>query len=531
MNGPAILLLGVLLALRAEFANITLAFERAATIWASLSTLSGSDVRALPLNRGAVIFPDYTDIVIPPNIAPLNFMFQEKGERYQVRLIGGRSEWTVSSRSGKMQFSLGKWRRFLKKNRGTAVKVELFIRRDGKWFAYSPTEWRIAEEPIDEGLVYRIIDPAYHLWSEMGIYQRNLTNFDEKVIMTNRTVKNACLNCHSFCAGDPNKFMFHLRGGPGTSLILAVDGQYQTIDTRTELNSSPGAYRCWHPDGRYIAFSVNKVAQFFHAVGENRDVYDSASDLILYDIATNTVSTCPQIADPNEMETYPMWTPDGRTLYFCSAPQADFSDELNLPYDKILYSLKRISFDPNEETWGTVETVIDAGKFGKSITHPSVSPDGRFLLFSASGYGNFTIYKRDSDLYMMDLKSGEWGLLPVNSDQVDSYHSWSSNSRWFVFSSKRHNLVTARPYFVHVDEKGGVSKPFIMPQKDPEFYLNFIKTYNVPELVIKRVPYRPQKLTQAAYRKAEKAKAKSGIKSTERSAEPETTPWPWQPTQ
>jgi hypothetical protein len=477
------------------------------------------------VERQAAIYPDYTSIIIPPNIAPMNFMIQEEGDRFLVQLRGQDQALTVLSKNDKICFPASDWKKFLQRQIGRNCSINIFVRKQGQWFKYADAEMTIADAPIDEALVYRLINPAYHIWAEMGIYQRNLTNFKQKLIFSNRSVEKGCINCHSFRQNDPQSMMLHLRGGPGTALLLAENGEIKNINTRTNFNPSPGAYRCWHPNGRYIAFSANKVTQFFHAYGENRDVYDLSSDLILYDIETNTVSSCPQIADVKEMETYPMWTPDGRTLYFCSAPQPDFSDELNLPYDKIMYSLKRIAFSPEEKTWGRVETVIDAQVAGLSVTHPSVSPDGRFLLFCMSGYGNFTIYKRDSDLYLMDLRTGEYHLLPINSNKADSYHSWSSNSRWFVFSSKRDNGIVARPYFAYIDHDGNVGKPFIMPQEDPSFYLTFLKTYNVPELVKSEVKINSRQWTKAAHQKSTNAALDPVLSTSAKPSEPEVTPW------
>jgi len=83
----------------------------------------------------------------------------------------------------------------------------------------------------------------------------------------------------------------------------------------------------------------------------------------------------------------------------------------------------------------------------------------------------------------MDLKSRKYRRLTCNSAQSDSWHCWSSNSRWIVFSSKRDNGWLARPYFSYIDANGREHKPFVLPQKDPAFYDTWLKTYNVPELV------------------------------------------------
>ena len=83
----------------------------------------------------------------------------------------------------------------------------------------------------------------------------------------------------------------------------------------------------------------------------------------------------------------------------------------------------------------------------------------------------------------MDLGTRRLRRLEINSDQADTWHSWSSNSRWVVFSSKRLDGLLARPYFSYVDEHGGFHKPFILPQKDPAFYGFCLNTFNVPELM------------------------------------------------
>jgi len=83
----------------------------------------------------------------------------------------------------------------------------------------------------------------------------------------------------------------------------------------------------------------------------------------------------------------------------------------------------------------------------------------------------------------MDLKTLQYKKLEINSDECDSWHSWSSSGRWIVFSSKRLANIFARPFFSYINENGKPSKPILLPQKDPTFYDSYIKTYNVPEFV------------------------------------------------
>src|SRR5690606_16260105 len=101
--------------------------------------------------------------------------------------------------------------------------------------------------------------------------------------------------------------------------------------------------------------------------------------------------------------------------------------------------LLALSFDPEKRTFGEkADTLYNATEMGKSARFPRVSPNGRYVLFTVSDYGNFSIWHKDADLQMIDLATNELiSLDAVNSDDVESYHSWSSNSHWFVFSSRR----------------------------------------------------------------------------------------------
>ena len=201
------------------------------------------------------------------------------------------------------------------------------------------------------------------------------------------------------------------------------------------------------------------------------------------------------------MENLPTWSPDGKYLYFCSG--TELSDDLKK--EEVLYDLCRISYNTAANAWGEVETIIDASHFGKSISFPRISPDGAKLLFCASDGGYFSIHYLSSDLYMLDLQTNQISRLPINSEQSESFHSWSSNSRWFVFAGKRKDGLCSRLYFSHVDDAGNAGKPVLLPQKNPRFYDTFIVNYNVPELISAPVKVDHWKLVQAARGEAIKA--------------------------
>lgn len=125
------------------------------------------------------------------------------------------------------------------------------------------------------------------------------------------------------------------------------------------------------------------------------------------------------------------------------------------------------------------------------MTVPRPSGDGRWLVATLSDYGNFKIWHKDADLWICDLSAGEWRpMTAANSSDVDSYHSWSKNSRWMVFSSRRDDGLYTRPYFTHVNGDGRCTKAFMLPQEHPKkFYTDQENSYNIPELVDGKVKF------------------------------------------
>jgi hypothetical protein len=484
--------------------------------------IAAKDVTDIPLPPR--IHPDYSSITVPPNIAPLNFRILENGAAFGVRIFSTRGD-TISifDKKGVIRIPEKAWHRLLNANRGQQLTVNVYRKdHDGKWGRFQEVQNRIANEEIDGFLVYRLIDPLYKLWDEMGIYQRDLGSFRESAILENKTLVNtspdkfgkpvgtSCLNCHTFFDKSPDRMILHTRGGAGTGMLLVNNGSIEKIDTKTMFNTSPGAYTAWHPGGTLLAMTVMSVHQFFHAVGRSRDVIDTRSDIILYDVQTNKVRSSPAIASRTRMETFPEWSPDGAFLYFCSAPQIDSAFTIygtDSGYAKIKYSLMRVGYDIRSNSWGRLDTVLGPEETGLSISLPKISPDGKYLLFCMARYGNFPIHAPESDLFLMDLASRTYRRLAINSDRTESYHCWSKNGRWIVFSSKRDSSSCAHPYISYFDESAAAHKPFVLPQKDPDFYGSFFKTYNVPELVSKPLPQQWRDLTTAAQGKKGMRKA------------------------
>ena len=464
-----------------------------AATWVSCGSGSGrfQAERAEAVPRPPHLRPDYSDTVIPPNIAPLNFVIEEPAAAYHVRIRGtSGTPIKVGSRTSALIIPEKPWRTLLTVNAGGPLYFEVFVRRDtGRWEAFTPVTNQVARESIDRTLVYRLLKPLYTFYSEVGIYQRDLESHRQKSILENRDFGGGCLNCHTTLNRQPDQFALHIRGVRGPQpMLLARSNEVVRVD-------KTAGYLSWHPSGRLLAFSANTLSLFFHTIGETRDVFDAESNLGIYWVASNIVATPSPIALPERLETWPSWSPDGRHLYFCSAPKLR-SDR----FRQVRYDLMRVSFDLERNAWGEPETLVSATDTGLSAAQPRVSPDGRWLLFCLAKYGNFPIYQPNSDLYLMDLTTRQVHRLDINSDQADTWHCWSSNGRWVVFSSKRGNGLFARPHFTYVDEQGSFHKPFILPQGDPTFYDACIQTFNLPEFVQGPIEISPATLARAVLR-------------------------------
>lgn len=435
--------------------------------------------------------PDYVDVVFPPNIAPPNFVIEERGNAYRVTLHGQHgAPVSVASRNPQIQIPLRQWKGLLDANKNGNVFFDVSVRdTNGVWHQFQPVTNRVAPDPIDKTLVYRLLRPLYNFYAEMGIYQRDLEGFRQTPVLENRSFNNGCLNCHTFLNHRPDTFALHIRGQKGPQpMLLAFSNKVARV------NKTAG-YISWHPSGNLIAFSANKLSLFFHTIGETRDVFDADSDLAVYWVTSNAVVTPPAIAQPDRLETWPAWAPDGRYLYFCSAPKLRQER-----FRQVRYDLVRVRFDLEQNSWGKPETLIAAAETGLSAAQPRVSPDGRWLVFCLAKYGNFPIYQPSSDLYLLDLTTMKTRKLEINSDLADTWHCWSSNGRWLVFSSKRADGLFARPHFAYVDQTGRFSKPFVLPQKDPSFYDSCIHTFNVPEFVQGSPQASPDALARAVLR-------------------------------
>ena len=436
------------------------------------------------------LYPDYCDVTIPVNIAPLNFLLRADCEAVEVKA----GDLTVNYKGNEVVFDCDDWKELLTQNAGEQIQVTVTALIQGRWIEYKTFNWNVVKDKLDPYLTYRLIEPDYEIWNHVQIQQRCVENFEVNALGHHEQLENRCMNCHTYANQDPQLSMMYVRG-PGGGAILNQEGQL------SKLNIPGSVYFCFSPSGRYITYSTQKIIPAFHSDPSKRlEVYDSSSNVFVADMQEHRIISSPLLSDSLKFETFPTFSPDGKYIYYCEA------DSVILPEDirQLQYRLVRIAFD---EHTGQIGNRIDTIFSERSVCHPRVSPDGKMILYTVADYGTFPIWHPEADLQMMNLQTGAIDRLSiVNSQKSDTYHSWSSNSRWFVFASKRDDGLYGKPYFCYVDKDGKAHKPFCLPQEHPTFYDNNLKSFNAPELGKGKVPFDVDDVAKAMKMEAESFK-------------------------
>ena len=431
------------------------------------------------------IFPDYAGVTIPVDIAPLDFNVD--GSEYVCATAKGSVGGEVEAAGEWADFDIDDWRELTRQNRGGKISVSVTAKdANGQWTKYQPFEIFVSEDSLSEyGVTYRKIAPGYETFSNIGIYQRNIHNFDESAIVSHTALQGECMNCHVANRCDPSRFQLHIRGQHAATLVQ-IDGKRKLLQTKTDSTIANCMYAYWHPSGRYCAYSLNLINQcFWEDTTRYIEVFDLASDALVLDMEKDEIILSP-LLKTEDFESYPVFSADGKTIYYCtSKPHINNGD-----IEKMRYDLCAISFDEATGRIGDhADTIIHAAAMGKSITHPRPSYDGKYIMYSMADYSVFPIHHPESDLYIMDITTGESRALDeVNSKRAESFHNWSRNSRWFLFCSRRFNNQNNLLYIAHFGADGKAGKPFLLPQRNPrEYYRKLIHSYNVPDFTSEKV--------------------------------------------
>ena len=488
-----------------------------------LTSCSSPSIPSDAIQTGANpnIFPDYNGVTIPSNLCPTNFMLPDCEEAV-ARLSFGDISFTYGD-DNKIIIDEDEWQELRSAAIGNdrGIKVEVYGKKDGKWLCYKSFPIYVAKDSIDPYISYRLIEPSYTAYEDLAIVQRNMTNYEESDIYNNQLIqteeKGQCINCHSFQNYGTDNMLFHMRQYQGGTMIVH-NGELSKVDLKTDSTISAGVYPSWHPTADLVAFSTNTTRQIFHTIDKAKiEVFDTESDLILYDVKKNEITTISN--NPTELECFPTWSPDGKTLYYTSA-HFEYTDSTGKEkqmidrFREVKYNIYSRSFDLATHKFGEPQLVFDAASIGKSATLPRVSPDGKYIAFALGNYGCFHVWHRDADVCIAPLppkggvivqRNAPLGDGGLNSPESESYPSFSSNGRWIMTASRRDDGNYTRPYISYFDANGKCHKAFAVPQKDPERNALLLRSYNRPEFMKQKVKVTPQQFATKAQEDAVRA--------------------------
>lgn len=244
------------------------------------------------------------------------------------------------------------------------------------------------------------------------------------------------------------------------------------------------------PTGRYVISTV-KDRSVFVAMPDimfSQLFFPIKGILVVYDRETKTFAALPGADDPQYVQTNAVWSPDGKDIVFARTrayhaerleqQNSAVVDEKDVPEFTVekkpfRYDLYRIPF--NDGKGGTPEPLQGASDNGMSNFFPKYSPDGKWIVFCKAK--SYMLLQPDSELYIIPAEGGVARRLRYNTARMNSWHSWSSNSRWLVFSSKVNTPYT-QLFLTHIDENGNDSPPVLL-----ERFTAPDRAANIPEFV------------------------------------------------
>jgi tetratricopeptide (TPR) repeat protein len=361
---------------------------------------------------------------------------------------------------------------------------------------------RTSKDPVGDALFYREVplpfltavqDPSRIRWRFGTIDAES----GPPIVLQNLPV---CGNCHSFADnGSVLGLDVDYGNDKGAYAIMSV-AKHMVMDDakiitwadykRQDGELTFGLLSRVSPTGRYIVSTV-KDRSVFVAIPDlmiSQLFFPIKGILVVYDRETKTFAALPGADDPQYVQSNAVWSPDGKEIVFARAKAYHAErlaqqnnalvDEKDVPEFTVekkpfRYDLYRIPF--NDGKGGKPEPLRGASGDGMSNFFPKYSPDGKWIVFCKAR--SYMLLQPDSELYIMPAKGGGARRLRYNTARMNSWHSWSSNSRWLVFSSKVNGPYT-QLFLTHIDEDGNDSPPVLL-----ERFTSPDRAANIPEFV------------------------------------------------
>ncbi len=473
---------------------------------ASAGAVESSEPQAAANDRLEIVYPADGAVFPPDIIAPTFRWHAEDGAagpwRTRLRDREGRDIAAGLTSEPSWRPSATEWEEAKRRSVDSGVVFSVGAESPSPATPAAEIILHTAREPVGDSLFYREVplpfldavrDPAKIRWRYGTIDMEE----GPPIVLENLPV---CGNCHSFA---DNGSVLGLdvdygndKGGYG---ILPVAKQMVMKDEsiitwsdyrRDDGDVTFGLLSRVSPDGRYVISTV-KDRSVFVARDDlmiSQLFFPIKGILVVYDREKDEFFALPGADDPRYVQTNPVWSPDGKEILFArtiahQSEELDRKKEALLDFDDVSeftkdgepfrYDIYRIPF--NDGKGGVATPLEGAANNGMSNYFPKYSPDGKWIVFTKSK--DYMLLRLDSELYIVPAAGGEARRLRHNTERMNSWHSWSSNSRWLVFSSKQNGPYT-QLWLTHIDEEGNDTPPVVL-----EKFTDADRAANIPEFV------------------------------------------------
>jgi len=447
--------------------------------------------------------------LFPPDIAPCTFSWAEEGKAdtwlvlvecagdpHPSRFVSQQREWTPAARD---------WQEIKLRSQAKPARVTVLgIRRDAplEILSRGRVTLQTSRDPVSAPLFYREVnlpfmeavkDPSRIRW-RFGTID---TVEPPPVVLEGLPV---CGNCHSFSReGGTLGMDVDYANNKGSYVITRVAkdmvlaaSEIMTWDSYKpeDRQKTYGLLSQVSPDGQVVVSTV-KDKSVFAAKPDltfSQLFFPIRGILAIYHRQSGTYQSLPGADDPEYVQSNPAWSPDGQELIFARAKayalkSREAEDKLLLSEQDCAEFLKEgkpFQFDLyripyNGGRGGTPEPVVGASRNGRSNFFPKYSPDGKWIVFCQAR--SYMLLQPDSELYILPAAGGTPRRLRGNTSRMNSWHSWSPNSRWLVFSSKANSPYT-QLYLTHIDEQGESAPPVLLAH-----FTATNRAANIPEFV------------------------------------------------
>jgi len=459
-----------------------------------------------------IVYP-FDDTLFPPDLAPPTFRWQpceSACSTWQLTFSfdGDAPPREITVRQPEWRPDPPSWEAIKQQSTGRTARLAIAgISDTGEVSSVCRAELRFSTsaDPVEAPIFYRDVnlpfveavkDPSDIRWRFGAVSSTE----PPPVVMGNLPV---CGNCHSFSAD----------GG-----IMGMDVDYANskgsyVITRTAPNMSLQAEDIitWDdfrredgeltfgllsqvsPDGRWVVSTVKDKSVFVPRpeLAFSQLFFPIKGILAVYNRETRAFHVLPGADDPAYVQSNPTWSPDGRWLIFARTEAYDMSSAAG--QGKVLltpeecreflkdgrpfkFDLYRMPF--NDGRGGDPQPLEGASGDGKSHYFPRFSPDGRWIVFCKAE--NYMLLQPDSELYIIPAEGGPARRLACNLARMNSWHSWSPNGHWLVFSSKVFSDYT-QLFLTHIDDQGNSTPPVLLEQfTAPDRAANIPEFVNLP---------------------------------------------------